>query len=157
MRLVAIGSVIGVVLAGVGIGLIFLGLAYFGAPPTILDAPSLIPYGFSLKGIQSFTFVMLFYFGMGTLLSVRERKFFWNSAPSWQLLVAIGVDSVVVFIISTAGIPPFDFQPLFYGWVLVAILGALVTSVFNDFIKVAMFAAFDLWDRSQRKAINKQL
>jgi hypothetical protein len=79
---------------------------------------------------------------MGTLLSVREKNWFFSSAPSWPLAVTIGIDAIVIFVIATVGIPPLNVQPIFYGWVLAAILAALITALIDDCLKVSMYKIF---------------
>lgn len=155
IRLVIIGCVIGLVSSGSGIALILIGLNLFGEPPSTLDTPSTAPYGLSAYGLQTFTFSILFFYGMGTLLSVRERHWFFSSSPSWPLLLAIGIDGIIIFLISVLGIPPLNVQPIFYGWVLAAILGAILTALVDDCIKRGIYKIFDYQDKRKAKKLEK--
>lgn len=82
-------------------GLLFIGLRYFGLSK---DAAS----------VQTFTFAALFYLGMFTVLILRERRFFWNSAPSKTLATAIVVDMALAGALVTIGLPGMKPIPLIY-------------------------------------------
>lgn len=132
-----------------------MGLALFGDPPQTLDTPSTTPYGLSAYGLQTFTFSLLFFYGMGTLLSVREKHWFFSSAPSWSLLLTIGIDGIIIFLISVLGIPPLNIQPIFYGWILVVILGSMITALVNDILKRFCYMIFQFYDNRKAKKRRK--
>lgn len=134
VRHVFIGIALGIVLSATSIGMLFIGLEFFGPPPTQLDHPTTdqtglkfcllfllllpihlflsalspsfshlshsCPSSCSYQGVQTLTFCMLFYIGLGSIFSARERGFFFRSAPSWQFLLPIIIDFVVVFILA---------------------------------------------------------
>jgi magnesium-transporting ATPase (P-type) len=45
--------------------------------------------------LQTFTFQLLLFFALFSILSVRERRAFWSSRPSIALAVAIALDALV--------------------------------------------------------------
>ena len=60
--------------------------------------------GLPLPQLQTLVFVTLVFTGQGMVYLVRERRHFWNSAPSrWMILSSI-VDVSVVCLLSTRGI-----------------------------------------------------
>lgn len=137
LRLVAIGVFIGALCIGEALGLVYLALGHFGPILSILPPPYTSPYGMTPRVLQTFSFTVIFFFAMGALLSTRERRFFFSSMPSWQLLLAIGIDAIVVYLISTLGLPFLGILPVYFGWVLVTIGWAAVFSMINDVFKVA--------------------
>ncbi len=98
-------------------------------------------YWFRLAGdllrLQTFVFVWLTLSGYYTVLSIRERRHFWDSTPSKWLALALAINSVLVFIISTVGISdltPID--PTMYLFILV--YGFFTCLLLNDFVKVPL-------------------
>jgi len=132
IRLIVVGLIFGICMSGVAVGYLFLAKAF---------------YGLSDAAIRGLSFCVLFYFTMASLISVRERKFFWNSLPSWQLLVAVLGDSVVIFILAVVGIPPLDWPPIYFGWVFATIGAALISAIMVDFVKRLVFTLYRLYDR----------
>ncbi len=65
-------------------------------------------YYFELNGnlatLQTFVFVWLTLSGYYTVVSIRERRHFWDSRPSEWLGLALIVNSIIVFVISTIGL-----------------------------------------------------
>jgi Cation transporting ATPase, C-terminus len=150
-RIIGIGAVFGVLSIGEGLGLMYIGLYFFGAgnsSPMAFGAP----YGLNLGSLQTFTFCILFYFTLGSLFSARESSWMWTSAPSWQVLLAVGLDAILVFFIAVFGIPPFAISPVYYGWVLVAFGVGLVLMVVNDIAKVAVIRIMDSVAKKRAKA-----
>jgi len=87
--------------------------------------------------LTTFSFLTLLYFAVFSILSARERRWFWSTMPSKALLGALAADALTGTILTFAGLP--GFSPLPWGQ-LCAILGYAMISclVVNDFIKVAM-------------------
>ncbi len=120
--------------AGLGIGLF-----------SILEAFGLLWAGWHWFGLgahdaqaHTFGFEILFYFGMFTVLVVREKGPFWSSRPSWPLMTAVGVDLLLAGVLATAGIPGLARVPL--GATLMVAGAALVFGLFvNDRIKLLLF------------------
>lgn len=121
---VQIAAVLGVVMVVEALGLLAIGWWRFD-----LSAND--------EALHTFTFQTLFYFALFSIVSIRERRWFWASRPSGILTLALLVDAVVGTVISTVGVPglaPLPWtQTLFvFGYAL--IFGLLV----NDVLKVTM-------------------
>ncbi|HVU33941.1 MAG TPA: plasma-membrane proton-efflux P-type ATPase [Opitutaceae bacterium] len=122
--LVWIGIILGVLAVVESLGILYLGTRFFH----ITAHPG---------ALHSFGFALLFFSNVCTVFLIRERGHLWESAPSKPLLWAMGADSVVVFVM------------LAFGWIVtplpVALLGLLVgclvvSTVFNDYVKVAVYS-----------------
>jgi len=87
--------------------------------------------------LYTFSFLMLLYFAVFSVVSARERRRFWATMPSKTLIGALTVDMVMGTILTFVGLP--DLMPLPW-WQTLAILGYAMVSclVVNDAIKVAM-------------------
>jgi plasma-membrane proton-efflux P-type ATPase len=87
--------------------------------------------------LHTFTFQMLFYFALFSLLSIRERRRFWASRPSGTLMLALLLDALVGTVLSTTGIP--GLAPLPWEQTLVVFSYALVCALLvNDVLKVVL-------------------
>ncbi len=83
---------------------------------------------------QTFGFSSVFYFAVFTILTVRERRHFWNSRPSGYMATALLVDVIAIALISTIGLP--GLAPIGVG--VVAFILAYAAAMFfgvNDFAK----------------------
>jgi H+-transporting ATPase len=87
--------------------------------------------------LSTFSFLLLLYFAVFSLVSARERRAFWSSRPSTLLLVALVVDALIGTLLTRVGLPgltplPWTQTLAIAGFALVSCLGI------NDVIKVAM-------------------
>ncbi len=90
--------------------------------------------------LNSYSFAILFYFGLLTVFMVRERGHFWESAPSPQLFWITLADMAVVGVMLTLGIPGLPaIPPLATGTVI--LMSAVFTFVLNDGVKTALLRA----------------
>lgn len=129
------------------LGLLFLGFYIFGLGDAVLDAPDTT----TSTQFQTFAFETLFFFGQANLFVVRARDWFWSSKPSWTLLIAIGIDSIIVIICSSLGMEFADFYAIPF-WQTAVILGwCLVCMVINDVMKM-MFLNTRKWFAGRRSA-----
>jgi len=87
--------------------------------------------------LYSFSFLTLLYFAGFSILSARERRQFWATAPSRSLVAAILADTLAGTLLIRAGLP--GLAPLAW-WLPLMILGyAMVVCLgFNDALKVAL-------------------
>ena len=87
--------------------------------------------------LYTFSFQTLLYFGIFSIVSSRERRWFWSTMPSKTLVGALMLDALVGTSLTFVGLP--DLLPLPW-WQTVAILGYAMVSclVVNDALKVAM-------------------
>jgi len=95
----------------------------------------------NLGQLHTFTFEMLIFVELLDLLIVRERKHFWNSKPSRFLLLAIGADLVLVFLISIFGLPGIAPIPALAALTVVG-LSFIIVFLINDPIKVILIRKF---------------
>jgi H+-transporting ATPase len=128
--LVKVGVLLGVFTVIELFGLLFLGLKF-------LDLSN------NIGNLQTFIFAALFYLGMFTVLIVRERGLFWNSAPSRTLVTAIIIDMMVVGTLVTVGIPGMTPMPITY--LLLVFSYVLVLSlVVNDRVKHGLMKRYGI-------------
>ncbi|MHB0974307.1 MAG: plasma-membrane proton-efflux P-type ATPase [Thiobacillus sp.] len=91
----------------------------------------------NVSALYSFSFLMLLYFAAFSIVSARERRWFWTTMPSTILLAALAADVLIGTLLTFAGLP--DFAPLPW-WQMLALFGYAMFSclVVNDAVKVAM-------------------
>jgi hypothetical protein len=80
---------------------------------------------------------MLLYFAVFSVVSARERHWFWATLPSKTFLAAITADALAGTVLTFVGLP--GLMPLPW-WQPLAIFGYAMVSclVVNDTVKVAM-------------------
>jgi len=112
------GMSLGSLILLLSFGLFFYGRDFLGLP---------------LPQLQTLVFVTLVFTGQGMVYLVRERRHFWNSAPSrWMILASI-LDAGVVCLMATRGIL---MAPL-PGAVVESVIAACVLYLIAlDFLKV---------------------
>lgn len=84
--------------------------------------------------LKTFSFSILFYFGMMTVFVVRERGHFWNSFPSKSLFYITLIDMIVVALLVTFGFPGLKPIPITDTLIVIGI-SAFFSFVVNDFVK----------------------
>jgi H+-transporting ATPase len=89
------------------------------------------------NALYTFSFLMLLYFAVFSVISARERSWFWTTLPSKTLMVALVADALMGTALTFVGLP--DLMPL-PGWQMLAIFGYAMLSclLVNDALKVAM-------------------
>ena len=88
--------------------------------------------------LQTFSFQLLFYFALFSIVSARERRRFWTSWPSGTLIAALCLDGVAGTALSVVGIP--GLMPVPWHQTVVVLVAAIICSlVINDFVKAALF------------------
>ena len=121
---VAVGAVLGVLMVGETLALLWIGWRLFdlGANESVL---------------QTFDFQLLFYFALFSIVSARERRRFWASWPSRTLVVALCFDGVIGTALSLVGIP--GLMPVPWHETAFVLAAAIVCSlVVNDAVKAAL-------------------
>lgn len=89
------------------------------------------------NALHTFSFLLLLYFGVFSVVSARERRWFWSSAPSKVFLVALTADAVVGTALTFVGLP--GLVALAWWKTLGIFAYALVSCLLvNDAVKVAM-------------------
>jgi magnesium-transporting ATPase (P-type) len=89
------------------------------------------------NALYTFSFQTLLYFGIFSIVSARERRWFWSTMPSKTLVAALTLDALVGTALTFVGLP--DLMPLPW-WQTLAVLGYAMVAclVVNDTVKVAM-------------------
>ena len=88
------------------------------------------------NALYSFSFLMLLYFAVFSVVSARERRAFWSTMPSKALTAALMADALTGTILTRVGLP--GFMPLPWLQMLAIFCYAMVSClVVNDAIKVA--------------------
>jgi magnesium-transporting ATPase (P-type) len=122
-REVRLGILLGVAMIVEVLGLLAIGWRYFDLGPTSPVLPT-------------FTFQILLYFALFSLLCIRERRHFWASWPSKTLLLALAFEFVGGTVLSSVGIP--GLLPIPVRVTLMTLAYAFVFSLWvNDALKVA--------------------
>jgi H+-transporting ATPase len=114
-------------LAGISLGslILFLSFGLFFYGRTILGLP--------LPQLQTLVFVTLVFTGQGMIYLVRERRHFWNSAPSRWMILSSVVDVSAVCLLSARGILMAPLPGAVIGPVILACVLYLIAL---DFLKV---------------------
>ncbi len=89
------------------------------------------------NALYTFSFLMLLYFGVFSVVSARERHWFWATLPSKTFLFALAADAIVGTALTFVGLPGLMPLPL---WQMLAVFVCAMVSclVLNDAVKVAM-------------------
>jgi magnesium-transporting ATPase (P-type) len=88
-------------------------------------------------GLYTFSFLLLLYFAVFSVVSARERRAFWSTMPSKSLIGALLADAGIGTILTRVGLP--GLLPLPWSQTLAVFVYAIVSClVVNDAVKVAM-------------------
>jgi H+-transporting ATPase len=89
------------------------------------------------NALYTFSFLTLLYFAAFSILSARERRWFWSTKPSKTLMAALVADVLIGTILTFVGLP--GLMPLPW-WQTLAVFGYALVSCLavNDALKVAM-------------------
>ena len=87
--------------------------------------------------LHSFSFLMLLYFAVFSVVSARERSWFWATLPSETFILALAADAVIGTVLTLVGLK--GLMPLPW-WQILAIFGYSLISclILNDALKVAL-------------------
>jgi len=89
------------------------------------------------NALYTFSFLLLLYFAVFSVLSARERHAFWSTMPSKALIAALIADALAGTILTRFGLP--GLMPLPWSQTLAIFAYALVSClVVNDAVKVAV-------------------
>jgi magnesium-transporting ATPase (P-type) len=108
----------------------------------LLEALGLLAIGsriFALAGnkLHTFSFLTLLFFAVFSIVSIRERRAFWRSRPSWVLAAALTADALTGSAIGFFGLA--ELEPLPVGPIAFIAAYALVCSlVLNDVVKTVL-------------------
>ena len=89
------------------------------------------------NSLYTFSFLLLLYFAVFSVLSARERRAFWSTMPSKALMAALIVDALTGTILTRVGIP--GLMPLPWSQTFAVFAYAMISClIVNDAVKVAM-------------------
>ena len=108
----------------------------------MFEALGLLWLGLHIVGIKleshevhTYSFLILLFMALFSILSIRERGHFWKSRPSKTLALALFLDGVVGLLIGWKGIG--DLPPLKVSAIGIAFFGAVFLSLgLNDVLKL---------------------
>jgi len=80
---------------------------------------------------------MLLYFAVFSVVSARERRWFWATLPSKTFLAALAADAVTGTILTFVGLPGLKSLP-WWQMLAVFVYAMVACLVLNDAVKVAM-------------------
>ena len=122
--LISVSVVLGVAMVAEALFLLYLAWARFGLASND-DA------------LYTFSFLTLLYLAVFSIVSARERRWFWSTMPSMTLVTALTADAFAGTALTLVGIP--GLAPLAW-WQTLTIFGYAMIAclIVNDALKVAM-------------------
>jgi len=89
------------------------------------------------NALYTFSFLILLYFAVFSIVSVRERRWFWATLPSKIFLSTLAAEAIAGTVLTFVGLP--GLMPLPW-WQTLTVFGYAMVSclVVNDALKVAM-------------------
>jgi len=121
---VTVSAVLGIAMVAETLLLLWFGWSHFGL-------------AINNDALYTFSFLMLLYFAVFSVVSARERSWFWATLPSKTFLSALAADAIVGTILTRLGIP--GLVPLPWWQTLAVFVYSLVAClIVNDALKVAM-------------------
>jgi hypothetical protein len=89
------------------------------------------------NALYTFSFLILLYFAVFSIVSVRERRWFWATLPSTIFLSTLAAEAIAGTALTLAGLP--GLAPLPWWQTLAVLVYAVVACLgVNDALKVAM-------------------
>jgi len=120
---VVVSAVLGVAMVAETLFLLWIGWTKFGLSS-------------NNNALYTFSFLMLLYFAVFSVVSARERRRFWATLPSKTFLLALSADAITGTILTLVGLP--GLMPLPWWQTLAVFVYAMVAClVLNDAVKVA--------------------
>ncbi len=89
------------------------------------------------NALYSFSFLTMLYFAVFSIISARERRWFWSTMPSKTLLAALAADALIGTALTFVGIPGLASLPWWQMLVIFA-YAMIACLVVNDAVKVAL-------------------
>lgn len=121
---ITVSVVLGVAMVAEALLLLWAGWSHFGLSTND-------------NALYTFSFLTLLYFAVFSIVSARERRWFWTTMPSKTLVAALMAETLTGTALSMVGLP--GLMPLPWWQTLAIFLYAMVSClVVNDAVKVAM-------------------
>jgi len=132
--LVRLAVVLGLLMLAESLGALAVGWHLFGL-------------GQAAGQLQTFTFLTLLFFALFSIVSIRERRAFWASRPSWVLATALLADACVGIAIGCNGLAELrPLPPEHIGFILA--YSFIASLIVNDFLKLILIGR--LWNAETR-------
>jgi H+-transporting ATPase len=121
---VTVSVVLGVAMLAETLLLLHIGWSHFGL-------------AMHADNLYTFSFLMLVYFAVFSVVSARERRSFWSTMPSKPLMASLSAEALVGTLLTRVGIPGLAPLPWLhvFGLFAYAMISCLVV---NDAVKVTM-------------------
>ena len=121
---IMVSVVLGIAMVAEALLLLWIGWSHFGLATND-------------NALYTFSFLMLLYMAVFSIVSARERRWFWTTMPSKALMTALMADAFIGTILTFAGIP--GLMPLPSWQTLVIFCYSIIMCLgVNDAVKVAM-------------------
>ena len=121
---IAVSVVLGVAMVAETLFLLWIGWTKFGLVT-------------NNNALYTFSFLMLLYFAVFSVVSARERHWFWATLPSKTFMSALAADAITGTVLTFVGLP--GLMPLPWWQTLAVFIYAMVSClILNDAVKVAM-------------------
>ena len=89
------------------------------------------------NALYAFSFLTLLYFAVFSIVSARERRWFWATMPSKILLAALAADALTGTVLTFVGIPGLSSLP-WWQMLVIFVYAMVACLIANDAIKVAL-------------------
>jgi plasma-membrane proton-efflux P-type ATPase len=120
---VAVSAVLGVAMLAETLLLLWFGWSHFGLANN--------------NSLYTFSFLVLLYFAVFSIVSVRERRWFWATMPSKIFLSTLAAEAIAGTVLTFVGLP--GLMPLPWWQTLVVFVYAMFACLgVNDVVKIAM-------------------
>jgi len=121
---IMVSVILGVLMVAETLLLLWIGWSHFGLAT-------------NNAALYTFSFLMLLYFALFSVVSARERRAFWSTIPSKALLIALLADAVTGTTLTRVGLP--GLMPLPWSQTVAIFAYAMVSClIVNDAVKVVM-------------------
>jgi len=135
---ITVSVVLGVAMVAEALFLLWIGWTKFGLAT-------------NNNALYTFSFLMLLYFAVFSVVSARERHWFWSSLPSKTFMAALAADAVAGTVLTFVGLK--GLAPLPWWQTLAVFVYAMVSClVLNDAVKVAMIK-WRVWNVMAKKPV----
>ena len=121
---IVVSAMLGIAMVAEALFILWIGWSRFGL-------------GTNDNALHTFSFLTLLYFAAFSVVSARERSWFWATMPSKTLVAALTVDALAGTVLTFVGLPGLVALPW---WQALAVFGYAMVAclVVNDALKVAL-------------------
>ncbi len=121
---ITVSVVLGVTMVAEALLMLWIGWSFFGLASND-------------NALYTFSFLTLLYMAVFSIVSARERRWFWTTMPSKTLMASIAAVTLAGTVLTLAGLP--GLMPLPWWQTIMIFVYAMVSClVINDAVKVAM-------------------